>query len=66
MDLNVDFVILIGTTSVSLRSKDGGFDVGKIAELNRGGGHMAASGCNLTHILGKSLIELVVENIKLK
>jgi oligoribonuclease NrnB/cAMP/cGMP phosphodiesterase (DHH superfamily) len=65
LTIDVDAVIMIGLKSVSLRSKkDGIVDVSEIAQANDGGGNHASAGCPLGNILGKDLIELVFERMK--
>lgn len=65
LDLDLDFVVLVGLKSLSFRSrKSGDFDVSKIAKLNGGGGHQSASGSPLKSIFGKDMIELVFEKMR--
>ena len=59
-----DLAVLIDKEKVSLRSNDR-VDCSVIAELNLGGGHRGASGVRLEGILGKSLLDLVKEKIRL-
>jgi uncharacterized protein len=65
-ELNVDIAVLVGS-SISLRaSKACPVDLSVVAKLNGGGGHQAASGCSLDKMLGKSLVEYVIDNLKLQ
>ena len=65
-ELNVDIAVLVGS-SISLRGKHNcPVDLSALAKLNRGGGHRAAAGCSLDGMLGKSLVEYVIDNLKLQ
>lgn len=62
--LNVDVIVLVGNT-ISMRcSKDSEIDLSAIAKSYGGGGHKAAAGFQLKALLGKDLIDLVIENFK--
>ncbi len=66
-ELNVDAVIMVGSQGISMRApKDGKIDLSYVAQLNGGGGHKSAGGCQLENILGVSLLDMVKKNIKLE
>ena len=65
--LDCDIAVLVGPVGVSLRANPScPINVGKIAALNGGGGHKAASGVKLANILGQDLLDIVVKNLKLE
>jgi oligoribonuclease NrnB/cAMP/cGMP phosphodiesterase (DHH superfamily) len=64
--LNVDVAVLVGT-SISLRARKGSpVDLSVVAKLNGGGGHLLAAGCSLDRMLGKNLVDFVIENLKVQ
>jgi len=63
--LDLDFVVMIGSKSLSLRaSKMSSIDLSRIAKLHGGGGHQKASGVPVGNILNKPILEQVIENMK--
>jgi len=65
VDLNLDFAVVVGSKSVSFRST-GKRNVCQIAQLNGGGGHKLAAGCPIKNVLGKPLLNLIIEGLKLE
>jgi len=43
---------------------DGTVDLSKVAALNGGGGHSTAAGCNQAKVLGRELLDLVMDKMK--
>lgn len=65
--LGIDVVVMVGNKSISMRSKQNcPLDLSVVAKLNGGGGHAAAAGCSLGKVLGKDLVEFVIERLKLQ
>jgi uncharacterized protein len=62
--LDVDVAVMVSGDSISMRSRKNGADVALIGAVNGGGGHAAAAGCSVPGVLGKGLLDLVVENMK--
>lgn len=66
-ELNVDMAIMVGNERISMRSNGNcSVDLSSIAKRNGGGGHKMAAGCNLHNVLGKNVLELVMDNLKLE
>lgn len=64
--LNIDAAVMIGN-HISMRSSGpDGVDVSEIASLNGGGGHKNAAGCRLETVLGKGLVDLIIEKLKVE
>ena len=65
-ELNVDIAVLVGS-SISLRaSRTCPVDLSVLAKQMGGGGHFKSSGFSLDKMLGKSLVEYVIDNLKLQ
>ena len=64
-ELDVDVAIIIAGDGISFRAKqDCDLDLSKLAKRFRGGGHHKASGCQISGIIGKELIDLVSEHMR--
>ena len=64
LDLDVEVCVMVGPTSVSLRSrKSSNINLAEVASNVGGGGHMSAAGVSLNKLLGKSLLELVMDKL---
>lgn len=63
--MDCDIAVMIGPTSVSMRSSNScPVSLADIASLNGGGGHDHAAGIGLTNLLGKELVDIVMEKLK--
>jgi oligoribonuclease NrnB/cAMP/cGMP phosphodiesterase (DHH superfamily) len=66
-EMQLDVAVIVGATSLSFRCRnDCALDLSKFAELNGGGGHKAAAGCNLNALFGVDFLDLIVDNLKFK
>lgn len=60
--LNLDAVLLVGNETISLRcGKDSELDLSSLSKKFGGGGHKAAAGFQIKGLLGKSVIDMIVE-----
>jgi len=64
LKLDLDFVIMTGTRTISFRSKKEKFNVSDLAKKFGGGGHSEAGGCSIKGILGKNLVNLIIDKLK--
>jgi uncharacterized protein len=63
---NLDYCVLVNSDTVSLRAGTSSLlDMATIAKRYGGGGHKGAAGFLLKHLLGKSLVDQVVESFQL-
>jgi oligoribonuclease NrnB/cAMP/cGMP phosphodiesterase (DHH superfamily) len=64
-ELGLDAVVLIGASSLSFRAPaHSQIDVAMVAKQYAGGGHRCAAGCEVSSVLGSSLVELVINKLK--
>lgn len=65
VELDIDVVIMISNRSISMRSRPNcPLDLSMVAKKFNGGGHLHAGGMSLGQVIGKDLIELVVEKLQ--
>lgn len=63
MQLNIDFLVMIGNQKVSMRSNDlSDIDVSKIAKQYGGGGHKNAAGFLIDNIVNFNVVETFAKN----